>query len=1281
MNKRNKNINITIINNLTDDGNHEITFSDYLGRKNISTFVYNILMRFEITSFDRFIAFYENELQHIKYKVGRSTVNDLKDIYRDIIYGSPDIAKEITVDINVIATPQFDDIIDTISNDIKPTIQISDVENLQIYDDILIPDDLKIELSIFTLNALKHLNIASCLDLLKLNDKDFVKLKKHVGESVVEELQLIHQEITNRFPILRNNYHNSQQTEVISEILNNKFNPITKHEIIEKNDTEIDSTINDFTSDDVTIPKDLLRQLMARSLKYLEREQITTCKKLLSLTKEDILRNDKIGNTTVNDLLNLQNKVAYRFPMFGFRPDELRLYSVPEVIYFQRKHRSLGIINSSDSCAEWSILNYTLPNIFNVDFSFITKDNFDNEGKTIYINNEYFSDQQINILRNLEIFIHEDTANIYNLSISYLIREDINDELLFKLLDLLAYQSGYKDRSSLRINNTYVSDSPILSGVSIDVITNLLLIEYSIPSTLKKILGTMTWGEVALLSERKIIEIYGFNRLALDVIKCLWSIRDRVSKFNIEMSAYIQFKEYDSFNKLMDKLISSVAKKEHDFRILKHRFGLINGKVLTLRAIQKNEVISVQRVAQIETTRMKLLRKKYLSQLNNYWQVLSNILIVNRGVVTIAEIAEYLTNSFRWKTTPDIEALRQFININNKFQLQKAPLRVIFPEHQCINCSKIKDVLSNELDTRSNRRISFADATKCINAFCGSQECGIFSKISTFSTGYLHHIIDNVAEININNSIIIKKERGDNKAHYLLQVEDIIRNSDKPLTFMEIIDQLHQLFPFNIIKQDKVYERIKSLSNVYRLDNDTYMSSDNILIPKQLFIRIENYILNSLNIKPSMLLSVSDVFENYAASLREVNITDNKALYAYLKKRNSIKLQYPVYPYVIEKTHDFNPEVMKTVVERYILSLEGLARLQQITDFVYEQFGIDKKTFLYEHLDTIENVFHVSREKYIHIQCLKIEKEHLIPIVDNMRVMLREVNLLYASTIFQNNLAYCKKIGLTTPRMLIEILKRWYSDQFIIKGLFSITTKVIDDNPRNIMKYKKRKPGAIRKNSFMRKVSNFIDQYNGPCPLSLLHDKFADDPIYRISILTSINLSNSVLRYDRGLLISLSALEWSDEKQEIFENLAHKHLQEREKSGYVSGLSSILYISMRKKLPKLPNNIKWTQTLIKELFSLSSRYCLIKHSKDNFISIQNKHNIKSLIDYICYILATKCNGSVTMSNLVAMLKESGILKKNLTLLMLQNDDRIIVKDDIVRLADFISNTDSKINQS
>jgi len=661
---------------------------------------------------------------------------------------------------------------------------------------------------------------------------------------------------------------------------------------------------------ETSIPADLMERLSTRAQNFLVREKVLTCERLLGLNEKDLFNFEKIGKKTVDELKRLQGKIIHILPdaqrasvsvdcqSDGLQPAALVSPGVVSSVYHPG--------NSGYSAswpADWSLLSRTLPELFQVS---LEKNNGSNYNELTTIGTLGFSPYDTARLAKMVVFPEDSAENLFAMSIGYLLQSGISDDAFSIILDHLARISGRSSWAQLPNLSANLSDVAIYADIPIGLIEDQLVTHFSYPdiiATNANKPAAITWGELERITERMAIERLGFTIRGIETIKYLWSLKDQAIGIHNAISKGLPAEAYRSFEQLTDAFVNSVVKKKHDSAVLKGRLGFLEGKKWTLEEVGQRENLSRERIRQIEKKLMQVLQKpRTQERLFRLWLTVDEILTSGGGVCCASEIAESLTNRWKWPTPPSDEALALFLSLSVSYEvIWESPIRIILPKQKCVGCAEIGSVLTKAVESQPNWTLPFEKADAVMRYFCHSRACVEAIKISRFSKGFLHFLDDTIEEIVADETACYTQyawaqKHGKHGTRTLL-VETILRKAGCPMHFTEVQAEVNKDRPVHgQLSERNIYGYIARSSDLLLWDRGTYIHRDYFSIPYDLIAKIENEIVFRLQ-DDIPYLSVSGIFDFHKDELIENGVPTESALYTCLKESNNNQLAYPDYPY------------------------------------------------------------------------------------------------------------------------------------------------------------------------------------------------------------------------------------------------------------------------------------------------------------------------------------------------------------------------------------------------
>lgn len=1014
------------------------------------------------------------------------------------------------------------------------------------------------------------------------------------------------------------------------------------------------------------IPHNLVERISTRARNVLIREDILSCERLLELQEKDLFNFAGIGRKTVHDIKRLQGKIVQIHPELcqesvkSAQNNRLKSDERPSLPKLATCARRCNEHRASDPPA-WSLLSRTLPEVFQVSLPWC---NPSIESEQLPISSLGIFSDDIDKLRKIVLFPEDPIELLLSITTGYLLQAGIGDATLLIILNHLARISGFSDHSYLFVSTANVSDTAIFADIQISSFEDFRLPQRPYSNSLLRTeerSSALTWGDLASISERSVVERLGFTVQGLSTIYHLWQLKDQAFKIQNAILKGLPAKTYCSFEQLMDAFAQTVVRNGRESSVLKGRLGLLDGRKWTLEELGQREHLTRERIRQIEKKLLLVLKKpKVLEQLNFLWLAVDETLTSGGGVCCVTEIAESLRNRWKWTALPPDEGLASLISLSANYEVVWAPpIRIIMPTHKCVNCTEIRAVVTRAVESQANGTLLFEGANAIMHGFCQGQTCEKSPEILKFTNGYLHFLDDAIEEILADDTALYTQYAWGIKygMRRTALVEKIVHEAGRPMHFKEVHAEVNKDRPAHGQLSDRsIYGNLERSPSLLLWGPGTFMHRDLVTIPEALIAEIENDVILRLKTHNIPYLSITGVFEEYKAPLLAKHIPNAHALYSCMRITNNHELDCPDYPYVLRRRSGVQRLPIPLVLETFVLEQEGVVTLDQIKSFAIEKMCVNEAVFMINHLPSIPNLLRVNSGEYVHIRQLGIEKDQLASIMDHLRKLLQNYDHVSARKVFDDKKITCKLLGISTPMLLFSLTQFFYSDQFDLSRypqirFFGVET---DEN---------------RTAGVALEVINYIREKACPCSFVELYQHFVEELGYKqASVHNVLYTYKNILRYSEGVIVHLESLAWTEEKQEDLEKLAASHLDSREIIGKPFGLISYLYEYTHDQLPELPDHVAWTATLIGELLSREGRYTIVGTPRDAYVSVPNSHDIETLDDLLYFILCAEYDGAANIDHFISDMRDAGILKKSLTPMMLGEDSRVVIDGNVVRLA-------------
>ena len=986
----------------------------------------------------------------------------------------------------------------------------------------------------------------------------------------------------------------------------------------------------------------------------------------MSFDEAALLRIKGSGTKTVHQLKILQDNIVKEYP-------ELRRLVERRQVAAGRRKVKVDLSGPED----WSILHRTLPDLFQ-----LSPPPFHDEmASGLTISGLGIPEADLDRLRSAAIYPEDSTYLLLAVSAGYLSKLDISDDAISIMLGSVAELSGRAGVSLASISTAHISDAPLYRGIAPDLLDSLHIPGFCYPALFEAKLqnSAASWGEVATITERTVIKRLGFSLQALQAVEYLWLWRDQALLLQEAVLAGLPQQAYGEFERLADAYLRlalghPAGPGKHvpghfarNYRFCRARFQFLDGPKDNLAELGRREQVTRERVRQVERDVTAVLKSKNMLKHLAYWRrALDHLISAGGGVCLVGELAEPLGDLLGWKTLPSDEALASFIGLSPDYQVVLArPIRVIMTRHRCASCEGIRSVIPSAVERAPEGILSFDQALTSMREFCQGLRCRELDKITDRSKGLLLLLIDSAEGISCKDRCLyagnawLARHAPINQA-----LEHIMRTAGKAIHFKDVQLQFNRMRPEQPVSRRNIYSRLQASPLLISWGRGTFIHKDLMSVPTPLLAEIEEEILSRLDSHDIPYVAVNgSIFESFQNRLTAENVPNPPALYSCMRTAGSSRLTFAEYPYVLRKGDNGVRLPVETVLEDFLKKQKEPVSLPQLNAFGTEILGIELAQLQnYRHI--VPNVLRVQRGLYLHASILGTDEQFLAPIFD----YLKGCGPITALQLYRQNTGTCRSLGISTPMLLYSLIHHFFPGRFPVSSASNgtFTLRKLNQPPKvssGKSVAQRRPPTRI---NAPEAVETYLESVAQPCRTKDLLEHFQGTSESHLRAI--LRDKNKFLRHSLTSLVARSMLDWTDEKQKEIEELAFRHLEEREKSGKPFGLCSEI-VRDRSRLPEIAGHVSWTPVLLQDLLGSGERYIALGRSRNIIVSASNSHGIHTLGDLALHILKTDHGGAAQRASFNSGLRRIGIMKEKLPPLVAGKDSRVVIDGDVIRIAE------------
>jgi hypothetical protein len=818
-----------------------------------------------------------------------------------------------------------------------------------------------------------------------------------------------------------------------------------------------------------------------------------------------------------------------------------------------------------------------------------------------------------------------------------------------------------------------INDKVELPQCELDVLRDLIISPTLVPKRIVVKLqkhGLSKWNDILEFSEYNIINRFGLNGKAIDMIGCLRDLYPyAMEHYNHIINIANNKKQYKSFESFIKEWILHKVNRDHHAEIIMMRMGWGCDDPKTLEEVGQKYSITRERVRQLSRACLERFRKR--SSFNKEYFYLFNIVIDSflqslSGIASFDVLSESVQKYFKWEKKPSFSGLQNIISFAPTGMFSKEvysdDLRILTSNNfTCNDCSELSEHFIDFVER--HKEISIIRAMEFVNAYCKNNcqnDDKLFFKFNQDFIGFL--LVRNQPF----KEVIRKK---DNTLYHIdtwnlkygrliIAAEVILKQNRRPMHFTEVFEELRKLRSDDHLLSDRnVHATLDRSQNLLLWDRGTFIHREHCKIPFEFIDEIQEWIL--LKLKNNLpFISIGGVFNRFRKSCITNGISTETALYICLRENSHNMLVFPHYPKMY-LADSFTEKVPNSVIlEEFLREAGGPVPYKELKNYFLKSIGL-KSFQLDQILSNDANLIKVSSNRYVHFENLVYDKKRFKLHFEEL--LLSTISKIKASHIsikkvFKDKIISYKNMGVDSPEMLHSLLKLYSSEKFTVERF-----------PQIRLSGKKQFKGAGFKNTCIEYVKNKKDF----CTLSELEEYFVNQLGYNLQTVWMIRYSKELYNYMRGAIIHTETLEWNSEKQNQLENVALEEYYEAIRINSFYGLIDNILES--EKLPTLANNIYFTKLLISDLLNGSSNWLILGNAQNAYMPIDNKYNISSFEDLVYMILKDHYNGAANLEQFQDDLADLGIIQKRLTPPMLGNSKKVIIVGQEIMLTELVSN--------
>ncbi len=188
----------------------------------------------------------------------------------------------------------------------------------------------------------------------------------------------------------------------------------------------------------------------------------------------------------------------------------------------------------------------------------------------------------------------------------------------------------------------------------------------------------------------------------------------------------------------------------------------------------------------------------------------------------------------------------------------------------------------------------------------------------------------------------------------------------------------------------------------------------------------------------------------------------------------------------------------------------------------------------------------------------------------------------------------------------------------------------------------------------------YIKEVGSFCDCLELEEHFVEKLKYSKSLIDKVEKNPEIFRYHEDSFIHRDVLEWDDEKQEKFEEVAFLKFYEdiEDDVNYYMLVSELIDLE---ELPKIGKELIYTYNLLVSLLDKAEHFALLGPLKRAYAPTPNKYGINDFEGVVFTMLQNDHDGEADIKVVSKILREADVIEEDITKKMFAGSQRIKIK--------------------
>lgn len=756
--------------------------------------------------------------------------------------------------------------------------------------------------------------------------------------------------------------------------------------------------------------------------------------------------------------------------------------------------------------------------------------------------------------------------------------------------------------------------------------------------------GIGSLGRLRDVSEADILSVLGLRAdalLAVEDCYALSGLMERLRRNESDRPADLDI--LDLVHEAFQRGLEAPNRERKAVEVHLYRLGLLTGKMETHRAIGALMGMTGAGTNLIEKRSLRGFNSgAFLNELVPLRVAVLACLLKNGGVVHLHDLAECLVGLIRPCAASAEVVARALVEMLPECEMSTMPELAILTHHPCLECSRTGQVL-DEINAL-HEPVSVDAAAALVASGCsvsGNGTCPF--RVASVLAVAAAATVRSQGPV-LRSEWLVPVGMGGYRADALVHVvEGVLRREARPMHFTEV----HGVLAQETGRSDSARNIHACLDRSPRCalwDRGTYIHKDHMPFPYSLVREAEDWIQRGLSEVTGLpMMSVHGVYKHFRAAFEAEAVPSESALYSLLRESAEAELVFPRYPRIFLARGYTGSVPVSVSIGEYLRAAGRPVSVKELRTFVVERMGFKEFQLSQALIAGIPGALRTKHGAVVHEDYVDYDAAVLDKCIELGARLLENESNVSVRRIFSDLRVDCLLSRIDSPELLFSLLRLHAADA-VGTGHYPLLVCPDQSAPSSL--------------SMFESVEEYVRSKGGPCTFQELEEEFVEKRKYGAQTVFAVAHRHHVHRYLPASVIHEDSLGLDARSVRDLHRVAARRCADDFGAG--RRFSTALDLLEEGRLPPLPEGIVWTTQLVASMLQRSGGFALLGNSRNAFVALPNALGIETFGDLVSVLVREDYGGGVNLEVLESRLREEGVILRQLTAAMLDDNPSVAI---------------------